>query len=442
VGTTTRTAGGRFGSAYDDLELYEIVRAVAEFAAPEAPTQLAQTAWDAARADAGYADAPTARAICMRLADSSGRPFPWRELLELVFDESRNIEQTHGQRTAAPMAVELDEEDIYYALRRVARAELDQASLRPDEYRRERERLIAEARRRRNGQGELVAELLPTVGQIERIAGGWDAALVLAELEPRAPVSGQAHGRRGIPIAEVLDRFADETGGWFCRVAQLQQYARDRQIVTARRADGMRWADYLAEAAARRQARGAVVLGLPPREVYPTYPGMTGGAKDRGSDTSDAGPASEAIKPPGYWTLARCVEAVRRYLDDPETKKPSQGRYRAWASGRPDAPAPSTFARFGGWKAVSRLARSRKPLPPEEKVESPRERVEAIVLAHLAKHGRIASADLQAAANLSRDAAGYVLRGMRDRGTIAVGSKHAQGRWVFYVPPPSTGQRR
>lgn len=143
----TRTAGGRFRSAYQTLELYGIVRAVALAALPETSTLVTETAWDAARAVAGYPDAPSARAICMRLANPSGRPFPWRELLELVFDDAGDIERVHGIRVGASDDRDLGEDDVYYALRRVALVELEQRSLRPDECRRERERLIAEASR-------------------------------------------------------------------------------------------------------------------------------------------------------------------------------------------------------------------------------------------------------------------------------------------------------
>jgi hypothetical protein len=78
MGATTRTPGGRFNSAYWTLDLYELVRAVAEFAKPEGPTLVTEAAWDKARAGAGYPDAPTARAICARLADDQDKPFAWR----------------------------------------------------------------------------------------------------------------------------------------------------------------------------------------------------------------------------------------------------------------------------------------------------------------------------------------------------------------------------
>jgi hypothetical protein len=143
--------------------------------------------------------------------------------------------------------------------------------------------------------------------------------------------------------------------------------------------------------------------------------------------------------PPNYWTLERCVLAVRRYLDDPATNgNPSQGRYRAWASGRPDAPSPSKFASYGGWTAVSRLARQGWPIPEHLRAQTRRERMEAAVLALIDERGRIKSAEVQERLAVGPLTAGRILKGLKDRGEIVVGSKAATGRWVFYVRATKT----
>jgi hypothetical protein len=428
---TTRTAGGRFKSAYRTLDLYEIVRAVAEFAKPDEPTLITEAAWDKARAGAGYPDAPTARANCARLADDQGNPFPWRELLELVFDDERDIPHTHALRQGSRADEDLDEEDVYYALRRVAKIELGQDSLRPGEYRRERERLLAaDARRRNLSGGVLLADLLPTVGQLERIAGDWDAALMLAELGPRRTPTRNGHADEVVPIVEVLDRFADEADGWFCRRAQLLEYARNRKIVMAGPSLGSSWADYIATATARREAKGALTRGLPPAGTFPAYPGMGAAAET----DADQEPRRRANKPRDYWTLERCVEAVRDYFDEPdEAERPSQARYGNWAADRPDAPSASTFGKHGGWRVVSKLARLRGPLPPELHTPGRREQAEAAVLAHLAEHGRVKNADVQTLLGVGEDKARRTLNALRERGVIELGSKHAVGRSVFYV---------
>src|SRR5438034_11532552 len=98
MATTARRTSGTFSSEFDDLGLYALVRVVAEFVSPDQSALVSQAGWDAAREPSGHAHAPSARAICARLADSDGKAFPWRNLLELVFDDSRDIEATHAQR--------------------------------------------------------------------------------------------------------------------------------------------------------------------------------------------------------------------------------------------------------------------------------------------------------------------------------------------------------
>ena len=198
MATTARRPSGTFASEFDDLGLYTLVRVVAEFVAPDEPTLVTQAAWDASREPSGHPHAPSARAICARLSDRDGKPFPWRELLELVFDASRDIEATHAQRRGQAEAEHFTEQHLYYALRRVA-SELGTQSPGPDAYARKRQQLIADDRRR---GVDLLDDLLPTVGQIERIAGSWDAALAFAGLDSRdgngaraAPPAGAATGR-------------------------------------------------------------------------------------------------------------------------------------------------------------------------------------------------------------------------------------------------------
>jgi hypothetical protein len=182
MATAARRPSGTFASEYDDLGLYTLVRIIAEFVSPDEPTLITMAAWDAGREPSGHPHAPSARAICARLADRDGNRFPWRELLELVFEPARNIEQTHALRHRRPEADHFTEQHLYYALRRVA-SELKTQSPGPDAYARKREQLIADDRRR---GVDLLEELLPTVGQVERIAGSWEAGLELAGLDSRA----------------------------------------------------------------------------------------------------------------------------------------------------------------------------------------------------------------------------------------------------------------
>jgi hypothetical protein len=118
MATTARRPSGTFASEFDDLGLYMLVRLVAEFVTPDEPTLVTQASWDGAREPSGHPHAPSARAICARLADRDGKPFPWRELLELVFDAARDIAATHAQRRGQAEAEHFTEQHLYYALRR------------------------------------------------------------------------------------------------------------------------------------------------------------------------------------------------------------------------------------------------------------------------------------------------------------------------------------
>lgn len=344
MATTARRPIGTFVSAYDDLALYELVRDVALCACPDAPTAATQVVWDAARGPAGHPEAPSARAICARLADQDGKPFSWRELLELAFAPDRDIEMTHMTRRREPETDHLTAAHLYYALRRAA-AQRGVKTLGPDAYAETRTRLIAAARRRRD---RVLEELLPTVGQIERIAGGWEQALELADLDPRA--TDERSSPRGMELVDALDLYAEATGGWLCSSDTLELFAREHCISLTKRESGKRWRAYLDEVTRQRDERGAKTRGYPPRgtKVETRLPegaldGMPGRRPARGSATKK-----------------QCAAAVRRYLDDPDRREPpSQKRYLAWSVGRDDAPAPSQFAQYGGWRLILAQARRR-----------------------------------------------------------------------------------
>ncbi len=326
MATTARRPSGTFASEFDDLGLYTLVRVIAEFVSPEEPTLVTMATWDAGREPSGHAHAPSARAICARLADRDGNRFPWRELLELVFEPGRNIEQTHALRHRRPEADHFTAQHLYYALRRVA-SELKTQSPGPDAYARTREQLIASDRRR---GVDLLEELLPTVGQVERIAGSWEAGLELAGLDSRA-----ANG--------------------------------------VHRPSGRR----------------------------------------------------------NYWSLERCVEAVRQYQKGlPARRSETKKGYLAWSIGREDAPSPATFDRYGGWKRVVALARSDEPVPH---VPTKAEKVETAVLEYIDANGKISSRELQSLLGVSEHVAGRLLKRMKRAGQIVVGSAHDHGRSVFYV---------
>jgi hypothetical protein len=111
----------------------------------------------------------------MRLARPGKSSASRRELLELVFDPEPDLDQSAALRDREP-APYMGHRHLRFALRRAAvHLELDLAAgqtLTPGSYERAREELLAEAGRRRCR--DLLAELLPSGGQIERIAARAD----------------------------------------------------------------------------------------------------------------------------------------------------------------------------------------------------------------------------------------------------------------------------
>lgn len=429
MATVARRPRGTFSSEYDDLGLYTLVRVIAEFVAPDEPTLVTQAAWDAGRTPSGHPGAPSARAICARLADRDGKPFPWRELLELVFDDSLDMERSHARRRGEAESDGFTDAHVYYALRRVAR-ELDTTTLVPDQYGRTREDLLAGDRRRQCGG--LLRELMPTVGQIERVAGGWDRALELAELEPRPELSG-SRPAPGMPTVAALELYAEATDGWFCNRTVLQQFARDRDFGLAAQEPGTSWSDHIAEATARREARGEPIKGMAPPGVRPSCAGIGDGGQKR---------RAQAIRPPGFWTLERCLDAIRRFLAELSSGvNPTQKRYLAWSNGREDASAPAAFAQYGGWKVLLAIARGAAPTStaatPAQHGEAATQRRDAVVFAHLDATGKITTRDVQALLGVNDAWASTLLRQLRERGEIVLGSESARGRGVFYVRAPA-----
>jgi hypothetical protein len=113
---------------------------------------------------------------------------------------------------------------------------------------------------------------------------------------------------------------------------------------------------------------------------------------------------------------------------------PTQKRYLAWSRDHNDAPAPATFAQYGGWKVLLAIARGAAP-PSKATVPKRRgaERRHAIVLAHLEATGKITTRDVQALLGVNPVWASTILRQLRECGEIVLGSTKARGRGVFYV---------
>jgi len=228
-----------------DHALAGVVAEVARHAAPGAPSRVTQAAWDAARADAGHADAPTARAIVMRLASRTDRSVTWRAVLEAALDPHDPAKAlSHLLRQRA--AVDLTERDVRYGLRAVAR-HLDSETFGPGVYDEARQQLL----RATPAAGRAIhARLLPTATQIQTQQGSWPAAMRLAGLTPpvggsrpramdaRTAIEHYVSVNDELPTLQTLRRFMTDCNAALRRLTPQSVRAAQDEVRRTARANG------------------------------------------------------------------------------------------------------------------------------------------------------------------------------------------------------------
>ncbi|MFN8204489.1 MAG: hypothetical protein U0S48_18185 [Solirubrobacteraceae bacterium] len=218
------------------------------------------------------------------------------------------------------------------ALRDVARS-LGQRTLSAREYEDVRVRTVRHARRRR------IAVRMPTVGQIEAAAGGWEQACRIAGLRP-----GTCHERPGgIAVVDALEIAVDALGVVPSR-RQLERLARHNEVALARPTRPR--AETIAEVARRRAQRGL------------SMPGPAVGAR-----VEDFEVDVPALRGPrahhSRWTREQCVAAVAAWLADlAPHERPTQRSYARWWAMHPGRPAASALGRHGGLRRLRQTAES------------------------------------------------------------------------------------
>jgi hypothetical protein len=326
----------RFRSRYDLRGLVSVVALVAQAAEPKAPGQVSQRAYDAARKATGYPDAPTAKQTAARLK------LPWKEVLALALDPTRSVDSVLGAREGEEDKPWLTSKDVCAALRIVARR-LGKKTLKPVEYRLERKKMLDAARHSYRHLSELS---LPTEGQIERTAGSWDEALVIAGLGVR----GRATAGTGVPIVAAIELFL-ETFGYLPGVAQLEGFARAQGIPLAKRRQP--YADYIAELAKERAEWGR---WTPPHSLSGAKPKLDEPVPGLSALLARFPKAQKRKK---RWTSEECVEALVRLLAEwPNDRRLNEDAYQEASRGRDDLPSLSSLQRQGGFGKL--LAEAKK----------------------------------------------------------------------------------
>lgn len=401
----TRDAG-RFTTAYGNVELYSVVRQVLEQAGvPEGET-VSTRRFDTLSAECGIEGVPSARQIGQRLKR------PWRE----VVDIARGADGAPSP-TRAVISVErsvensdLGERHVVFALATVAR-HLGLSTLRPGEYERGVASLLEaggrEAARR-------IKDLMPTEGQIVRIAGDWDVALAMAGLDARPGVTltavGQKEvervralatatgplpakkrakplrGRKGTaptrprrtktetpePTAETAEEAKPLTQGRAKAGSQAHAIELPDAIVAFARTQNGWPANHHAMRTWQKTFRISVRTPRPldwPAALASAHAAADDDAPARDrtirANDIDATKTPPASLPRQYtveWTREECLDAIDRFLDTlGPNDRPTQQAYRNWRkTTAPDAPNAGVFPRHGGQVALVNEAKQRR----------------------------------------------------------------------------------
>lgn len=323
----------RFTSRYDLRGLVDVVAEVARVADSRQPERVTQAQWDAARASAGHADAPAARQVATRLT------MGWVEVLALALD-GRDIDKALGSHLSEDDDPYLthDADDVRAALRVVA-LRLGKRTLTPRAYADERAQMLTAARRRWRHRAD---PALPSVSQVEHIAGSWDAALALAGLGPRPPQERS----EGLPIVDALE-LALEAHGALLTKPELGRFAAANNLSVARHKRGKPWGDYLAELRTRRADWGKWTPPAPP--LFGTRPDYS---------VAVPLPPDAPRRRKRRWTRAECVAALAALLAElPPRTRLTLRRYQQEAVGRRDLPHLASLQRHGGFSEVVAEAR-------------------------------------------------------------------------------------
>jgi hypothetical protein len=324
----------------EPLLILKGVRELAAPASPAAPTATTQRVFDAARVrSAGEANLPAARQIAAELR------MPWRDVLALAHEAEARQAHALGLRGREWMPEGwLTATRIAFALRLVA-GRLGAVTLTTGAYEAERLALLAEDRRDWLHGRRL---RLPGAAAIRLAAGGWDAALTLAELatDARPP---RAIKQTILSRLDVMDRFHDHYGEQPTQRALLA-FARGNGIPMSDE-NKRPWSETVESWRQRRRERG-----LPEPRLAERKGGRGAKAPDYSTNVGAARPGEQPHR--GKWRdEAACVAWVARYLASlPARTRSTQDGYRRWANQHPGAPSPSRLAQHGGWEAMRRAA--------------------------------------------------------------------------------------
>ncbi|HET8751952.1 MAG TPA: hypothetical protein VFM43_05450 [Gaiellaceae bacterium] len=335
IGTRERRDDGSFVSTYSNADLYKLVALAARKARPDAPHSLSVRVFDQTLPAIGYPDAPSGRAIYARLKK------PWPVIVERALSErsERSERQTEAVLKKREEAPWLTERHLYFALKAIAG--FKEAETIPElSYEPWRAQYLANRVEETRQSVDLLEQLIPTAGQILRIAASldaegttaWDKALAYAGLAPRPAATTV----KGLPIVEAMQLYVEATGGEFWPSQdEVERLAKEWGIMIASRA-GKNWSEYLNQ---YREARAAQGLEMPTTKLVRGTPKPIFGPKPEGLQAPERGNRNR-------WTdEEEAFRIVTDYVLDCRARgvTPSQRDYKDWQKGHRDRPADSTL---------------------------------------------------------------------------------------------------
>lgn len=219
-----------------------------------------------------------------------------------------------------------------------------------NEYRVEREKVLAEDRARWLHGRDL---LLPTAEQIVYAAGSWDGALRFAGLRPSRNVGPRRKKPNAPSLPDLMERFY-EAHGVVPTARALEAWARASNIpYPSPQGHPNAFHNAREEWIERRHATGE-----PDRKLPPHGKGRPTTARPDYSTNKGAPLPGERRR--DRWDKESCVAAVARYVAQlpPRERARSTSRgYRAWVAEQEHAPTMTTIQeRCKSWEAARRAA--------------------------------------------------------------------------------------
>lgn len=342
----SRSDRRRFISAYTDWALLEAVAQVARFAAGPDAGAVSRPLFDAARAVAGHPDLPSAAQIVRRLG------VPFAEVLARALAEA-NPAIWLARREARPTTA-ADPDEAAHSLRVVA-AHLRVSILTPGEYRRGRAELVGEshARDRRRGRPDILTD-----NQIRTAFGGdWSRALAAAGLAADEPEAAERAGdrrRRGVSIAEALNRCIDYHGA-LPGHRGLERFAATHGFRLSRR--HAPYDQIVAQVTADRTARGRWTPRPVRRGLLPDFTAIIPESEALATWKNHPGERRRVKR----WDAEACIQAAQRYLREAPPGRPlTERNYADWAAEQAEpVPQVSSLQRQDRFAAIVAEAQRR-----------------------------------------------------------------------------------